>query len=54
MFLGLARAVAGAMGLKDLPLVVFPHPLGGLEEDKVREKAELAIDSLIQALTAQG
>lgn len=51
MFAPLARTVAASKGLHSLPLVIIPHPLGGLEPEKVRAKAEKAKDSVIWALT---
>jgi len=50
-FVGLAKTVARAKGLSTLTLVVIPHPIGGLEPEKVREKADKSIDILVKALT---
>ena len=36
--------------MPDLPHVVVPHPLGGLQERDVREKALAAVDDLLAAL----
>ena len=42
------------MGLKNVSILAVPHPLGaGLPEDKVREKAENAVEELIKRLTEQ-
>lgn len=50
-FVGLAKTVAKAKGLSVLTLVVIPHPIGGLEPEKVREKADKSIDLVVKALT---
>jgi hypothetical protein len=49
-FVGLAKTVAKAKGLSSLSLVVIPHPVGGLEQGKVRTKADKSIDSVVHAL----
>lgn len=51
MFLVLARSVAAAKGLPSLPLVIVPHPLGGLGAEAVKVKADKAIDDIIRLLT---
>ena len=38
-------------GLPALPLALIPHPLGGIAEDEVIRKAELAIESVLKAVT---
>jgi hypothetical protein len=38
-------------GLPGLPLALIPHPLGGIAEDEVRKKADLAIDDVVKAVT---
>jgi hypothetical protein len=50
-FVGLAKTVAKAKGLAALTLVVIPHPIGGLEPELVRNKAEKSIDLVISGLT---
>ena len=47
----LARLEARNRGLADLPLALIPHPLGGIREDEVVRKADLAIDLVVRALT---
>ena len=37
-------------GLPGLPLALIPHPLGGIHEDEVKAKADLAIESVLKAL----
>ncbi|MBI2909572.1 MAG: hypothetical protein HYX92_18170 [Chloroflexi bacterium] len=49
-FVPLARAEAKAMGLPDMRIVSIPHPLGGLFEERVRERARSAVPAIIEAL----
>jgi len=51
-FEALGRLEAKNRGLEALPLALIPHPLGGIHEDEVRRKADLAIESVIKAVTA--
>jgi hypothetical protein len=37
--------------MPDLPIVVVPHPLGGIPEDEVREHARASIDKIIKEAT---
>ena len=46
----LAKLEAKNRGLETLPLALVPHPLGGIHEDEVKKKAELAIDAVVKAL----
>ena len=50
-FEALARLEAKNRGLETLPLSLVPHPLGGIHEDEVRGRADLAIESVIKAVT---
>jgi hypothetical protein len=50
-FQALARLEARNRGLEALPLALVPHPLGGIREPEVVERAELAIDSVVRAVT---
>ena len=50
-FEALARLEAKNRGLEALPLALVPHPLGGIPEDEVEKKADLAIESVLKALT---
>jgi hypothetical protein len=53
-FSGLAKMEAKAFGLTDVALLVVPHPIGaGLPEDKVKMKADNAIEALIKLMTGQ-
>jgi hypothetical protein len=47
----LARLEAKNRGLADLPLALIPHPLGGIREDEVRKKADLAVEVVRKAVT---
>lgn len=50
-FEALARLEATNRGLGELPLALVPHPLGGIPEDEVRAKADLAVAAVVKALT---
>ncbi len=49
-FLKLGQAQARVFGVPDLPLIVIPHPLGGLSLDDVKGRAEVAIPKVIDLL----
>ena len=38
-FLGLGRTQAAVLGVPDLPIIVVPHPLGGIALEEVRLRA---------------
>ena len=46
----LGRLEATNRGIADLPLALVPHPLGGIHEDEVVRKADLAIESVLKAV----
>ena len=50
-FEALARLEAKNRGIETLPLALVPHPLGGVQEDEVKKKAELAVNAVVRALT---
>jgi hypothetical protein len=50
-FEALARLEARNRGLADLPLALVPHPLGGIREEEVVRKADLAVESVVKAVT---
>jgi hypothetical protein len=50
-FEALARLEAKNRGIETLPLALVPHPLGGIHEDEVVRKANLAIESVLKAVT---
>ena len=47
-FMKLGTAQAKVFGVPDLPLLKIQHPLGGLQMDKVRERAAVALPQLIE------
>ncbi len=49
----LGRSDAAALGMGQLPIVVVPHPVGGMEPDIVRAKADRAFETLVAALTGE-
>ena len=51
-FEALARLEAKNRGIEALPLALVPHPLGGIAEDEVMKKADLAIEAVVKAVTA--
>ena len=54
-FLGLAKTQARVFGVPDLPIILIPHPLGGLDLKGVKTRAEVAIPQavrLVRELTA--
>ena len=50
-FEALARLEAANRGIADLPLALVPHPLGGIHEDEVIRKADLALEAVLKAVT---
>ena len=52
-FLSLARAAAVTHGLPHLPVVVVPHPIGGIEPAVVRARADTVADAVRDALTRE-
>ena len=48
---GAGAPEAANRGIADLPLALVPHPLGGIHEDEVIRKADLALESVLKALT---
>ena len=49
-FLKLGTAQAKVFGVPDLPLLKIQHPLGGLNMDKVIERAGVALPQLIKVV----
>ena len=47
----LAKLEARNRGLPELPLALIPHPLGGIREDEVVKKADLAVEVVRKAVT---
>ncbi len=46
----LARTQAEVFGVPQLPLIMIPHPLGGIALDEVRARAVAAIPRLLELL----
>ena len=46
----LARATATGLGMPDIPLVVVPHPIGGISGEEVVAKADSILDKIIARL----
>ena len=51
-FESLATLEARNRGLADLPLALISHPLGGIHEEEVVKKADLAIETVVRAVTS--
>lgn len=51
-FSALAQTVAKAAGFSSLTMVIITHPLGGLKQEKVKEKADKFIDRVVQGITS--
>lgn len=49
-FSRLAALQSRAMGHPDLAVVLVEHPLGGIEPDEVREKAQVAAKAIVDRL----
>ena len=52
-FLKLGTTQARVLGVPDLPLVMIPHPLGGLTLDEVRGRADAAIPQVVNLIQEQ-
>ena len=49
-FRRLGRTQARIFGVPDLPLVMIPHPLGGLALDGVKSRADVAIPQVLELI----
>jgi len=49
-FMKLGSAQAKVFGVPDLPLLKIQHPLGGLNMDKVIERAAIALPQLLNVM----
>ena len=52
-FLRLAQNQSRVFGVPDLPLIVIPHPLGGLALGEVHKRADVAIPQVLRVLQEQ-
>lgn len=50
-FVALGKAEAEALGMANLPMVIVPHPIGGIDLKEVAKKADDAFEDMIQALS---
>jgi hypothetical protein len=51
-FSKLAMAQARTFGVPDLPMVVIPHPLGGLSDEEIRGRADHAVAQVVELIEA--
>jgi hypothetical protein len=49
-FMKLGTAQAKVFGVPDLPLLKIQHPLGGLDMEKVKERASVALPQLLSVV----
>ena len=52
-FLGMAKTQLRVFGAPDLPLVIIPHPLGGLSLADVKKRADAAIRQVVALFKEQ-
>ena len=50
-FRTVAEETCRSLGMAGLPLVFVPHPLSGMNETEVQDKADAVVEQVIQALT---
>lgn len=50
-FLNLTQQVARAIGLPDARMVVVPHPIGGVEEPAVLDRARAIVEDVLALWT---
>jgi hypothetical protein len=51
-FVKLGMNQARVFGVPDLPLIVIPHPLGGMDLDAVKARAGVATPQLVDLIKA--
>jgi hypothetical protein len=49
-FVQLAKAQARVFGAPDLPLMVIPHPLGGISQEEIHGRAHHAVPQLMELI----
>ena len=49
-FLGLAQTQARVFGVPDLKIILIPHPLGGLDPDGVKSRADVAAPQAVRLI----
>ena len=51
IFEAMAHITAKNMGFPNIPLIVTPHPIGGLKIEEVKIKGEIITEKLINLLS---
>ena len=51
-FVRLGQSESRSLGLPGLPLITVPHPMGGVSEEIVRERARDAVPEIVRVLTS--
>ena len=49
-FIKLGKTQAMVLGTPDLPLVIVPHPVGGLSLDQVEARARIAVPQVVKLI----
>ena len=49
-FVALGKAEVAVLGMANLPMVIVPHPIGGIDLKEVEKKADDAFEDMITAL----
>ena len=49
-FVNMGRASAAAQGMPDYPFVVMEHPIGRLDDEALRKKAETVLPEVVRLL----
>ena len=49
-FLKLGKTQARMCGVPDMPLIMIPHPLGGLSLDEVKKRADVALPQVVELI----
>ncbi len=52
-FMKLGQAQARVFGVPDLPLLLIPHPLGGISIEQVQARAEHAVPQIVKLFKEQ-
>ena len=53
-FVSSAKAMSAIGGIPEYPFVVVPHPLGSLDEERLRGRAMQAAPEVLKILLARG
>jgi hypothetical protein len=49
-FDSLVKATARSNGFPNIPIISVPHPIGGIEVDEIRKKADVAFEEIVKIL----